>query len=219
VTQFAGKDQVRQQAAMFQAMLFSVGLPPSKQIVIHGFIMIDGAKMSKSVGNVVNPKELVEEYGIDALRYYLARHINPFEDSDFTKDKFKDAYNANLANGIGNLTARIMKLAETHLDKPVELPDTQLSEELIGLVESFEISKAMDLIWEHIGDLDGYIQTEKPFSIIKDDKKKGLELIENITIKLHAIAQMLEAILPETSEKIKNAVLENKMPETLFARK
>jgi methionyl-tRNA synthetase len=219
VTQFAGKDQVRQQAAMWQAMLMSVDLPPSKQIVIHGFITLDGEKMSKSIGNVINPEDLVKEYGVDALRYYLARHINPFEDSDFTKDKFKEAYNANLANGVGNLTARIMKLAETHLDKPVELPDTQLPPNLVSLIESFEISKAMDLIWEHVGDLDGYIQTEKPFSVIKEDKEKGIELIQNITIKLHSVGQMLEPILPETSEKIKNAVLENKMPETLFERK
>jgi methionyl-tRNA synthetase len=219
VTQFAGKDQIRQQAAMWQAMLMSVGLPPSEQIIIHGFLTIDGAKMSKSVGNVVNPKDLVDEYGVDTLRYYLARHVNPFEDSDFGAEKFKEAYNANLANGIGNLTARIMKLAETHLDEPVNLPDTQLPPNLISLIESFEINKAMDLIWEHIGDLDGYIQTEKPFSVIKEDKEKGIELIQNITIKLHSIAQMLEAFLPETSEKIKNAVLENKMPEALFERK
>ena len=230
VTQFAGKDQVRQQAAMWQAMLMSVGLPPSKQIVIHGFITIDGAKMSKSVGNVIDPNDIVKEYGVDALRYYLARHINPFEDSDFTMDKFKESYNANLANGIGNLTARIMKLAETHLDEPVNLGkrtflaersgERRVLEERFGnLIENFEISRVADLVWEHIGDLDAYIQTEKPFSVIKTDKTKGIEIIKNITIKLYSIAQILEPILPETSKKIKNAVKENKMPETLFERK
>lgn len=219
VTQFAGKDQVRQQAAMWQAMLMSVELPPSEQIVIHGFITIDGAKMSKSVGNVINPEDIVKEYGVDALRYYLARHIHPFEDSDFGMEKFKEAYNANLANGIGNLTARIMKLAETHLDKPVELPDNTIPQEFKDLLDNFEVSKVCDLVWEHIGDLDGYIQTEKPFNVIKEDKEKGIEIIKNITIKLYTIAQMLEPILPETSEKIKEAVKANKMPETLFERK
>ena len=92
VTQFAGKDQVRQQAAMWQAMLMSVGLPLSKQIVIHGFITVDNGKMSKSVGNVISPDDLVAEYGVDALRYYLVRHVHPFEDSDFTMEKFKEAY-------------------------------------------------------------------------------------------------------------------------------
>ncbi|MFQ5661934.1 MAG: methionine--tRNA ligase [Candidatus Paceibacteria bacterium] len=233
VTQFAGKDQVRQQAAMWQAMLMSVGLPPSKQIVIHGFITVGGEKMSKSVGNVINPNDLVVQYDTDTLRYYLARHVHPFEDSDFTMEKFKEVYNANLANGIGNLTARIMKLAETHLDEPVDLPKnlgrrTALKEELCDgkrtvleerFYENFEVNKAADLVWEHIGDLDKYIQEEKPFSIIKSDKEKGIEIIKNIVMKLYSIAQMLEPILPETSEKIKNAVKQNKMPEPLFVRK
>jgi methionyl-tRNA synthetase len=250
VTQFAGKDQVRQQVAMWQAMLMSVGLPPSKQIIIHGFITIDGAKMSKSIGNVINPKDIVNEYGADALRYYLARHINPFEDSDFTMEKFKEAYNANLANGIGNLTARIMKLAEIYLDKPVELPENLkrmtslackvvpqggvkrqrndgrgttlervIEERFRDLLDNFEINKAVDLIWEHIGELDKYIQEEKPFAIIKEDKEKGIEIIKNMTIKLYSIAEMLSPILPQTSEKIKTAVKNNKMPEPLFARK
>lgn len=219
VTQFAGKDQIRQQAAMWQAMLMSVDLTPSKQIIIHGFLTIEGAKMSKSVGNVVDPKDIVEEYGVDALRYYLARHTNPFEDSDFTMEKFKEAYNANLANGIGNLTARIMKLAETHLDGPVTIPDSTIPQEFLDLLENFEISKAADLVWEHIGDLDRYIQEEKPFSVIKEDKVKAVEIIENVTIKLYTIGKMLNPILPETSEKIKNAVKTNKMPEPLFVRK
>ncbi|MDP6387939.1 MAG: methionine--tRNA ligase [Candidatus Pacebacteria bacterium] len=219
VTQFAGKDQVRQQAAMWQAMLFSVGLPPSKQIVIHGFITVDGAKMSKSIGNVINPADLVAEYGTDALRYYLARHVHPFEDCDFTMEKFKEAYNANLANGIGNLTARIMKLAETHLDESVELSDTEIPQSIKNEFDNFEINKAVDLVWGHIGDLDKYIQETEPFSIIKKDKEKGIEIIKNIAIKLCTIGEMLNPILPETSEKIKNAVKENKMPKPLFMRR
>src|SRR3989344_5203119 len=112
VVQFAGKDQIRQQAAMWQAMLMAAGIAiPSKPILIHGFVLSDGQKMSKSLGNVVDPIALVNEYGVDAVRYFIARHMHPFEDSDFTLDKFKEAYNANLANGLGNLVARIMKLA------------------------------------------------------------------------------------------------------------
>ena len=224
VTQFAGKDQVRQQVAMWQAMLMSVELPPSKQIVIHGFITIDGAKMSKSIGNVVDPTELVQEYGVDALRYYLARHINPFEDSDFTKEKFREAYNANLANGIGNLTARIMKMAEnlgerSFLEEERNEVEQRERKDLEERFESFEISKVADLIWERIGELDKYIQEEKPFSVVKEDKEKGIELIKTLVNKLYRIAKDLEPILPETSEKIKNAIKENKMPEALFVRK
>ena len=99
VIQLAGKDQVRQQVVMWQAMLFSAGLPPSRQVVIHGFVISGGQKMSKSLGNVVNPIEIVEKYGTDPLRYFLARHMHPFVDSDFTAEQFKVAYNVTNANG------------------------------------------------------------------------------------------------------------------------
>lgn len=220
VTQFAGKDQTRQQAAMWQAMLMSVGLPPSKQIVIHGFITVDSGKMSKSIGNVISPAELVNEYGVDALRYYLARHVHPFEDSDFTIEKFKESYNANLANGIGNLTARIMKLAETHLDEPVECDEKGFDKgsPLMNL-DSYNIQKVANEIWEHIGHVDALIQKEEPFKVVKEDKEKGIELIKTLVMKLCAIAKDIEPFLPDTSKKILNAIKQNKMPETLFARK
>lgn len=232
VIQFAGKDQVRQQSAMWQAMLMSVGLPPSREIIIHGFITLDGVKISKSIGNMIFPKDIVDEYGTDALRYYYARHINSFEDSDFTMEKFKEAYNANLANGIGNLTARIMKLAEINLGKRSFLEEERNEvkrrkrcdleerfEEFKNLFESFQINKIADLMWESIGDLDKYIQDEKPFSIIKKDREKGIEIINNAVNKLYLIACSLEPILPETSKKIKEAIKQNKMPKPLFVRK
>jgi len=219
VVQFAGKDQVRQQAAMWQAMLMSADLPPSKQIIIHGFITVDGQKMSKSVGNVIDPSDIIKDYGTDALRYYFARHINSFEDSDFTMEKFKDIYNANLANGIGNLTARIMKLAEIYIDSPIEVYDAQIPQEIKDALDNFEINKAADFVWNQIGNLDKYIQEEKPFSVVKDDKEKGLDIIKNIVMKLYSIAEMLEPIMPETSRKIKDAIKQNKKPELIFLRK
>jgi len=108
--QYAGKDNLRQQSAMWQGMLHACGLPHTKQIVIGGFINSDGKKMSKSLGNVISPYDIVDEYGTDALRYYLLRHVHSFEDSDVTMEKFKIAYNADLANGLGNLVQRTMKM-------------------------------------------------------------------------------------------------------------
>ena len=127
VTQIAGKDNLRQQSAMWQAMLMACDLPPSKQIIIHGFITSGGQKMSKSLGNVINPLDLVKEYGVDALRYYLLRHIHPFEDSDFTLEKFKEVYNAHLANGLGNLVSRVMKLSEKYLIAEVAKDSPQVT--------------------------------------------------------------------------------------------
>ncbi len=222
VLQFAGKDQVRQQTAMWQAMLLSAGLEPSKKIVIHGFITSEGRKMSKSLGNVINPVALVDEYGTDALRYYLARHVHPFEDSDFTMGRFKDAYNANLANGLGNTVARVMKMAELHLKTPIllkegdEKPDDRV---FIKNMESFEIQKAMDVVWKRIGDIDRFIQEEEPFKKIKSEPEKAKEDIGKAVRDLLSVAVYLEPFMPETASKIKDAVRENKMPPTLFRRK
>src|SRR3990167_9632853 len=115
----AGKDQVRFQSIMWQAMLMSGGVKTTDKVVYHGFITSGGHKMSKSLGNVIDPLALVKEYGTDAVRYFLARHVHPFDDSDFTPAHFKDAYNAGLANGLGNLASRIMQLAQTHLSEPI----------------------------------------------------------------------------------------------------
>jgi len=216
--QIAGKDQVRQQTAMWQAMLFSAGLPNTKQIMIHGFINVGGKKISKSVGNVVHPSEVADEYRVDALRYYYLRHIHPFEDSDWTDERFKDAYNANLANGLGNLVARVMKLAETHLEEPVELPEVSL-DELSDSLEAYEFNHALDIIWKRIGDADQKITDTEPFKLIKTNEEKAKKIISELVQEVYTISVLLEPFLPETAEKIQVAVKVNKKPETLFARK
>lgn len=220
VVQFAGKDQVRQQAAMWQAMLMSAGLPNSEKIVIHGFINIAGQKMSKSLGNVVGPVEIVNEWGIDTLRYYLSREVNQFEDSDFTYEKFKESYNANLANGLGNLVSRIMKMAQDNLENPVQIPEFENMEEYFGFLNSFEINKATDYIWKKIGEMDQFIQDNQPFKVIKTDKENGKKMIFEMVVRLYSVARMLNPIMPETSQKIKELIKQNKSPEKpLFARK
>ena len=220
VIQLAGKDQVRQQVVMWQAMLFSAGLPPSRQVVIHGFVISGGQKMSKSLGNVVNPIEIVEKYGTDPLRYFLARHMHPFEDSDFTAEKFKEAYNANLANGLGNLVARIMKMVEEHLPVPVEHPAPEdFPEEYVKAIETFELNHAMDFIWNNVQKLDERITKEEPFKLIKSNPEAGKVLIAELVMEIYQVGRMLNPFMPETSKKIKEAILANKKPETLFPRK
>ena len=109
--QTAGKDMVKFQSVMWQGMLMSAGLPTTDTIVYHGFITGEGGiRMSKSLGNVINPSEVVKEYGTDALRYFLLREISSFEDSPFTMERFKEAYNSGLANGLGNLVSRVMNM-------------------------------------------------------------------------------------------------------------
>lgn len=219
VIQFAGKDNLRHQSAVWQAMLMSAGLPTSSQIIIHGMVMVNGEKMSKSVGNVINPLSIVSQYGNEPLRYFLAREMSTFEDSDFTDEKFKETYNAQLANGIGNLTSRIMKMSTTHLDKGEEGIVDILPEQFVEAMRVYDIKKAYDYVWERIAGLDRLIQEEEPFKVIKESKDLGEAMIRKLLNELFVIATMLEPLLPETSRKIKNAIKENEMPAALFPRK
>lgn len=219
--QYCGKDNLRQQSAMWQAMLMAAGLPPTHTIVIDGFITGEGGiKMSKSLGNTTNPYDIVAEYGTDALRYFLLRELSSFEDSPFTIERFKEAYNANLANGIGNLTSRIMKMAETHLDGPVAITPNTIADDYFKLFETFELNKVMDYIWGEISNLDRTIQEKEPFKLVKVDTEAGKRLITELAINLYAIARLLNPVMTQTSDKIKALVKANKAPvEPLFARK
>ena len=217
--QIAGKDQVRFQSVMWQAMLMSAGLPTTQRVLYHGFITSGGHKMSKSLGNVIDPAVLVVEYGTDALRYYLARHVHTFEDSDFTAEHFKELYNANLANGLGNLTARIMKLAEDHLEAGTRPKPTGFSKNYTDAFERFEINHAIDEVFRHVQLLDQKITTTEPFKLVNSDPVAGKKLIFDLTRELLAVGQMLEPFMPDTSKKIKEAVIANEKPATLFPRK
>ncbi len=217
--QLAGKDQVRFQSIMWQAMLMSAGLPTTKKIVYHGFVTSSGQKMSKSLGNVIDPVAIVDEYGVDALRYFLARHIHPFDDSDFTMERFKEAYNADLANGLGNLVARVMQLSQSNLVQPVKVEFVPYPNEFIDALDSFKLNDAVEYVVARIQALDQKINKTEPFKIIKADIERGRQLIEELVRELAAIDLMLEPIVPETSKKIIDAIVANKKPENLFPRK
>lgn len=220
VTQIAGKDNLRQQAAMWQAMLMSAGIEPSRQIVIHGFLTSGGRKMSKTLGNVINPQEIIEEYGTDALRYFLLREVSTFEDSDITTERFREAYNANLANGLGNLVSRIMKMASTYLKNTPSRGAHSIPDEYEDALGAFELQRAADIVWKKIGLLDEYIQKTEPYRTVKTDPQKSAKDLGHVLGELITITLMLKPILPETAERIQMLIQENKMPEQpLFARK
>lgn len=218
-TQYCGKDNTRFQAAMWQAMLMASGLPNSHQIIVNGFITGDGGiRMSKTLGNVIDPRDIVKEYGTDALRYFLLREVGSFEDSPFTVERFKDAYNSGLANGLGNLVSRILTMSEKYLTEKVILPVYENDQSEYW--DKYDIKTVMDLTWHLIGDLDQYIQKEQPFKVIKIDEQAGKEHIKILVQKLSIIARRLIPIMPETAEKIINLIKENKKPEQpLFLRK
>lgn len=224
VVQFAGKDNLRQQSAIWQSMLMSAGIEPSKQIVIHGFITSGGQKMSKSLGNVINPFDVIEEFGTEALRYYVARHVHPFEDSDLTMDRFKEVYNADLANGLGNLVSRVIKMSSSYgvsIDMGgLESFEGKVENDFNEALNNYEFNKALEIVWKIIQNADKRIQDEQPFKLIKTDEQKAKQILSEILNDIYRIAKMLEIIIPETAKKILEILKENKMPETpLFPRK
>ena len=220
--QFAGKDQVRFQSVMWQAMLKSAGLPPTHQVFYHGFINSDGQKMSKSIGNVISPYDLIARYGTDATRYLLLRHVHPFEDTDITYARLDEWYNAHLANGIGNLVSRVMKMAEDNLPGPVAVEDAPLEESFVSICETYRFDEALDLVFTHIGKGDSLIQETQPFKMLKSEdeavRSEGKAIIEKLVRHIYRIAEHLVPVMPQTAEEIKNAVRLNKKPDTLFAR-
>ncbi len=196
--QVAGKDNLRQQTATWQAMLLSAGLPNSKQVFIHGFITVNGQKISKSLGNTINPIEVAEKYGTDTLRYYLLAKINPTEDSDFTFEKFEEIYNGELANGLGNLVARVASLCNK---SGLEFKQTKFveNENIKNALNEYKFDIALKTIWSEISQTDSFINEEEPWKLTGDDLKKVLiHLVDHI----RTIAQNLKPFLPETAEKI-----------------
>ncbi len=209
VVQVAGKDNLRQQSSMWQAMLMSAGLPTSKQIFIHGFITANGQKMSKSLGNVVDPFELVNKYGVDAVRYYLLREITPTQDGDFTFEKFEQRYNSDLAGGIGNLVARVLGVSKGLKVAPKATRNTQQEVKEIKkicdtAIENFKFNEALSSIWELISYCDKYINDKKLW------ETKDKKVLEDLFFALNEISGLLNPFLPETSEKIKKALIERK---------
>jgi len=219
VVQVAGKDQVRFQSLMFQAMLMSAGVKNTDQIFYHGFITSGGQKMSKSLGNVIHPYDLVKKYGTDATRYLLLRHVHPVEDSDITFERLDEWYTANLVNGLGNLVSRVMKLSEQYLERPVEIPTPALfPEEFTEALNRFEFNHALDYVFERIAKADLRMTAEEPFKLVKTDPEAGKKIIRELVTEVYWIARFLHAFMPSTNEVIKQTVKENKKPENLFPR-
>ena len=227
VIQIAGKDNLRQQSAMWQAMLMSVGIKNTDKVIINGFLNgPDGKKMSKSLGNVINPYDAVEVVGSDALRFYLTYNVSSFEDSPISMDMIKESYNANLANGIGNLTNRVVKMAENY-DVVVALPeieDVWIDKEYVGqeyhdAFKNFEVAKAIEYLMKEVSEMDYFIAKEEPFKKIKVDEISAKEDVARLILNLFYVGVLLSPFMPDASAKIVEAVGTRTTPkEPIFKR-
>ncbi len=213
-----GKGISRFHAIYWPAMLMSAGLSLPKKLFVHGYINISGEKMSKSLGNVINPLELVNKYGTDPIRYYLLRHIHPFEDSDFSINNLEEVYNSDLANGIGNLVSRTANMIEKNeLNIKVKVLDFTENK----FIEECKFHEALREINDLVRDTDQLIDQEKPWDLIKSDKTKAEKVLQEATDKILIIMNKLKPFLPETAKKIEDIFTAKKIKkpkEPLFPR-
>ncbi|MBQ9017845.1 methionine--tRNA ligase [Candidatus Saccharibacteria bacterium] len=201
--QFVGKDILRFHAIIWPAMLMGLGLPLPRHLISHGMVLADGQKMSKSIGNVVDPVEVLNRHGLDAFRYYFLRHVDTFADADYTAEKFEDAYNNELANDLGNLVQRLATLAKKNNFEMDEV-ELELPAEYKQLMDSFEFSKAFDYVWDKVQNINRRIDEEKPWSLAKNGESEKLKkCLTGLTNELLTVNMMLAPFLPTASEKIK----------------
>jgi methionyl-tRNA synthetase len=223
--QVIGKDIIRFHAAIWPAMLMGLGLALPEMLYVHGFINVDGQKMSKSVGNVVSPHEIVEAYGADAFRYYFMRHIPSYDDGDFSWDSFTAAYNNELANELGNAVQRTAAMILRYQNgligiMPPAEHDAVLYHEAVS---ECHFDRALDIVWEQVRGLNQYIDEAKPWEIAKSKDDEHLrDVLAYQASCLLEIADLLEPFLPQTAIKIRTIFSEGvirQLEGTLFPKK
>ncbi len=226
-----GKGIIRFHAVYWPAFLLSAKLLLPKSLFVHGYITVEGQKMSKTLGNVVDPLELIEKYGVEPVRYYLLREISSYEDGDFSEKKFEDRYNGDLANGLGNLVARVAALGEKispvkydpdSIEEGLSLVEAEVWSQYENFFEKFRLNEALAEIWRLVGHVDKYINDKKPWAIKDSDELR--RVIANASYLIGPIANLLEPFLPDTAKKIReqihvaDSVIEIKKGGSLFPR-
>lgn len=208
--QVIGKDILRFHAGIWPAMLLGIGLPLPKQLLVHGFINVGGAKISKTVGNGIDPTEIIDTYGLDAFRYFFSRHIPTLDDGDFTWEKFENAYNNELGNDLGNLMSRVASMITRYQSGVIGNSD-QTEHDMTAYhtaMGRLEFNKAMDEVWNMVRSLNQYIDTVKPWEIAKkvgkDPEAEGHlgEVLAHCAGALVQIGDLLLPFLPGTAAAI-----------------
>ena len=208
--QVIGKDILRFHAGIWPAMLLGLGLQLPKKLLAHGFVNIGGAKISKTVGNVIDPNEIIDNYGVDAFRYFFSRHIPTLEDGDFTWEKFENAYNNELGNDLGNLIQRVASMINKY--QAGVIGEAQQAEHDMtayhAAMEGLEFNKALDEVWNMVRSLNQYIDNVKPWEVAKGIGKDPeaephlAEILSHCAGALVQIGDLLQPFLPTTATRI-----------------
>ena len=210
-TQVIGKDIIRFHAAIWPAMLLGLGLALPKTLYVHGFITVEGKKMSKSLGNYVSPNDIIDKYGVDACRYYFLRHIPSYGDGDFSWATFEAAYNNELANELGNAVSRTVAMIVKYQQGIIgDIPPAEHDiAQYLAALKVCRFDKALDEVWEQVRGLNQYIDQEKPWELAKENDPDHLrEVLAYQASSLLEIADLLEPFMPDTASKIKGVFSE-----------
>jgi len=222
--QVIGKDILRFHAAIWPGMLLALGVSLPKALYVHGFITVAGEKMSKSIGNVIHPKDIVEKYSADVFRYYFLRHVPSFDDGDFSWEKLEEAYNNELANELGNAVQRTSAMIKQYQNGITgEIPEASHDvAQYWEAIENCRFDRALDEVWEQVRGLNQYIEEAKPWEINKHGDADHLrEVLAYQVSCLLEIAELIEPFMPETSTKIRHVFEEGvvrPVEGTLFPR-
>jgi methionyl-tRNA synthetase len=213
------KSILRFHAIYWPAMLLSAGLNLPRRIFVHGYLTFEGQKMAKSLGNVIDPFDLVEKYGRETIRYFFIREFSSFEDGNFSEKRIKERYNSDLAQGIGNLLSRILALGDKY-HFPIPLKINKLKA-IVKEIEStyhqgfseFRLNEALAKVWDLINVLNKFITDNKPWETINDNSEKFLEDLSTLVLSLGKVALFLRPVMPETSDKILASLGFKNIPE------
>jgi methionyl-tRNA synthetase len=220
ISHVIGKGVVRFHAIYWPAILLSAGLRPPSEILVHGYLTIEGQKISKSLGNTISPSDACNAYGADALRYYLLRHIGSHRDGDFSWARYQEVYEHELANDLGNLVTRT-----TALGRRYGVPDAAGSELAEGLasevsrqIDEFAVHRALEAIWQVIAATNAYVNKTQPWQLAKQSDKAELNsVLGELYATLRCIGESLVPFLPETAQRLLQA-LTTSSAEQLFPR-
>jgi methionyl-tRNA synthetase len=214
-----GKDILRFHAVYWPAMLLSSKIVLPKELFVHGFITANGQKMSKSLGNVVDPVEFANKVGVDALRYYLLREIPSDDDGDFSEEKFKARYNADLANGLGNFASRVLTLSEKlnpwSLFTDYSLLSTDIKHAIAEVRKSVDLAMnerrfhdALAHVWRLVSFGDKMVNATKPWEL-KDEDSKKREVLSELLVLLNEISIQIKPFMPEIAQKLSDCIIKD----------
>lgn len=209
ISHVIGKGITRFHAVYWPAILLSAGLRPPSKILVHGYVTIEGLKISKSLGNTISPHDACARFGVDALRYYLVRHVGSHRDGDFSWSRFEEVYTHELADDLGNLVSRTTALGRKYgaPAATTAVLAAGLATEVGQHIEAFALHRALDSIWRVVADTNAYVNQTEPWTLARKRQREQLaKVLSELYGTLECVGRVLSPFLPDTAERLSNAL-------------